>query len=564
MRTSPTRTTPARTPVLRAALRGLRALAPPVGFYLLTVALLAGVLGLDLAIIGAAGSHSQLVPAEVWGISAIVGCLLLYGLYAVRGANRRPEGLRVSRQQQPRLWRLVEQTAQRVGVRAPHALWLTDDDGLAAWQNPRLLGLLPTHRRLSIGVPLLVGLTEAQLAALLAHRLGPAADADTPLPGLVRRNREALRLVLRRYTDTDHSGPGPRKWFGGMYAGYARSCLRWSAPDVRRLEFAADRAAARVAGRDTTVAALRLAPALSELRQRYWHEFVLIGWEHDAFPPAAEVVPAFQEWLRGPVGQEELARLASDPPRERIARYDARPPLAERIRRLEHLPPTPTEPPAPAAPSAPASPASPAAPASPADLLIADPSPTFAQVVAAAPDVPGKPATALGRPGRHRRPGRAGRRGGRAAHLRGLGAAPPHPGPADHPGRHRRGPLGGARRLDPAHRGRPHRPGGRRPLAQPQHRLPGPARAGPERPGRPGPRPLDGRPPSGPLARPQPGHPGRRPRPGAVRRHLVPTGHRAAATAARRHPGIPAGIPARRRALNQSPAIGPSPGRTPP
>ncbi|QMU67633.1 M48 family metallopeptidase [Streptacidiphilus sp. P02-A3a] len=383
MRTSPTRTAAARTPVSRAALRGLRALAPPIGFYLLTVALLAGVLGLDLAIIGAAGNHSQLVPAEVWGISAIVGCVLLYGLYAVRGANHRAEGLRVSRQQQPQLWRLVEQTARSVGVRAPHALWLTDDDGLAAWQNPRLLGLLPTRHRLSIGVPLLVGLTEAELTALLAHRLGPAADADTPLPALVRRNRDALRLVLQRYADTAEAGPGPRKWFGGMYAGYARGCLRWSAPDARRLEFTADRAAARVAGRDTTIAALRLAPALSELRQRYWHEFVLIGWEQDAFPPTAEVVPAFRAWLRGPVGQEELAALAGDPPRERIARYDARPPLAERIRRLEQLP-------APASPSPPASPASPSSPSSPAELLVADPSRTFAEVVAAAPEVPGK------------------------------------------------------------------------------------------------------------------------------------------------------------------------------
>ena len=382
MRTTPTRTTPARAPVLRAALRGLRALAPPVGVYLLTVALLVGVLGLDLAIIGAAGNHSQLVPAEVWGISAIVGCLLLYGLYAVRGANRRADGLRVSRQQQPQLWRLVEQTARDVGVRAPHALWLTADNGLDVWQNPRLLGLLPTRRRLSIGVPLLVGLTEAQLAALLAHRLGPAADADTPLPGLVRRNRDALQLVLQRYADSGDSGPGPRRWFGGMYAGYARGCLRWSAPDARRLEFAADRAAARAAGRDTTVAALRLAPALGELRQHYWREFVLIGWEQDAFPPAAEVVPAFRDWLRGPVGQEELARLESDPPRERIQRYDARPPLAERIRRLEQLPPQPPEPPVPAAPAAVAAPA--------AELLITDPSRTFAQVVEAAPAVAGK------------------------------------------------------------------------------------------------------------------------------------------------------------------------------
>jgi hypothetical protein len=390
----------------RAALRALRALLPALAFYLLTVALLAGTLGLGLAITGGSHSpslhrHGALVPAEVWGISAVVACVLLYGLYAMRGPGRsRPEGVRVSRQQQPQLWQLVERTARATGVRAPHTLWLTDDSDLTASQGSRLLGLLPGRRRLAVGVPLLVGLTEPQLAALLAQRLGPARSADTPLPGLLRRNRAALLLVLDRYADTPAPAPAPartaadplpgpldgplsglvlspRRWFGGMYLGYARACLRWSAPDARRLALAADDAAARTAGPGTTAAALRRAPALAALHRRYREQQVLTGWDQGAFPPAAEVLPAYQDWLRSPAGEQELARLEGSPPRERIPRHDPRPTLPERLARLARLRQLP---PAEAATE----------PPTPASLLLADPLRTCTQVVQAAPGVAAK------------------------------------------------------------------------------------------------------------------------------------------------------------------------------
>ena len=361
----------------RALLRAGRVLVPSLAIYLLTLAVLAGILGLDLAITGAPRHHGALVPAEVWGISAIVGCMLLYGLYAVRGPGRpRPKGLRVSRQQQPQLWQLVEQTARTAGVRAPHTLWLTADSELTTMQGSGLLGLFPGRLHLVVGVPLLAGLTEPQLTALLAQRLGPARSADAPLPGLLRRNRRTLLLVLDRYTHTGNAGPGPRRWFGGMYAGYARSCLHLTEPDSRRLLLAADRTAVRVAGRDAASSALHREPSLAEMYHRYRDSQVLIGWEQGAFPPAAEVLPAYRDRLDSPEGRQELTELDSTPPRERILRHDPRPPLPERLARLQHL-----------TLQSPAQSAPPTEPPPSAYLLLTDPLPTCARAVEAAPGV---------------------------------------------------------------------------------------------------------------------------------------------------------------------------------
>lgn len=358
-------------------LRALRILAPAAGFYLLTVGLLAGILGLDLAITGPGHRLGAVAPAEVWGISAVIACLLLYGLFAVRGAGHpRPDGLRVSHEEQPALWQLVERTAAAVGVRPPGALWLTADPELAVDQRSWLLGLVPGPRRLCLGAPLLVGLTSAQLGALLAHELGHDSPQqgreDTPLPALLRRNRTALQQVLRRYADTpapapapattapaesgsaltlnlgslptSFSGSGPKKWFGGIYTTYARSCLRATQADARRQELAADRLTARTAGRDTAVAALRRARALDTGYRRYQQDYLRMGWDQGACPQAALVVPAFRELLRSPEGQQALTRLEADPPRERIPPHDAHPPTAERITALRQLPASATAP----------------------------------------------------------------------------------------------------------------------------------------------------------------------------------------------------------------------------
>ncbi|MCZ9338236.1 M48 family metallopeptidase, partial [Streptomyces sp. TRM76130] len=98
-------------------------------------------------------------------------------------------GLPVTEADEPALWRTVRELADQVGTRAPSRIALTPDVNAAVSEDARLLGLLPGPRRLYLGVPLLQGLTEAQLRSVLAHELGHYSNADTRLAALTARGR---------------------------------------------------------------------------------------------------------------------------------------------------------------------------------------------------------------------------------------------------------------------------------------------------------------------------------------------------------------------------------------
>jgi hypothetical protein len=279
----------------------LRALALLLGFYLVTAGLLAG-----LAAAALLGGRGAAGPLEVRGICLVLAFPLLYGLYAVRGERPgRPDGLRVTAEQQPGLWARAVRAAGAEHAPVPRELWLTDDAGVSLRQSSWLLGLVPGRRRLTVGVPLLVSLTEPQLDAALAEELGRDTRGGLPLAGLVGRNHRALRQVLARYggpAEVAASDPAagvaslfglggsasaidvaalwnPGRWFGRISTAYARLCLRRGPadPDSRRRA-------------DTEAAA--------ESYARFRRDCADIAWEQGAVPFPADVFPGYRAWLR--------------------------------------------------------------------------------------------------------------------------------------------------------------------------------------------------------------------------------------------------------------------------
>ncbi|MBG0852892.1 M48 family metallopeptidase [Streptomyces spinoverrucosus] len=347
-----------------ATLRALRALVLLAGFYLLGVLLLAALAGVDYLLYLHAPSG---VAAKLYLVSVLLAIPLIRGLIMLRTPKEEEAaGLPVTEADEPELWRTVRELADQVGTRAPSRIVLTADVNAAVAENGRLLGLLPGPRRLYLGVPLLQGLTEAQLRAVLAHELGHYSNSDTRLAALTVRGRaQILRTIGHfeeragkttareqarqekknakaaakgkkpREVDTGHAGITYRT-MARIYIAYAKLYFRATLAGARRQEYAADAAAARIAGRDATASALREIPVLDAAFGFYTRCYATLGTEAELLPPRGEVFGGFGRMLTA--RQLELAGLRTELPTEPTSPYDSHPPIADRVHRVEALP----------------------------------------------------------------------------------------------------------------------------------------------------------------------------------------------------------------------------------
>ncbi|MFF2199320.1 M48 family metalloprotease [Streptomyces sp. NPDC058145] len=347
-----------------ATLRALRALVLLCGFHLLSLLLLAALAGVDVAVItwvhGASG-------IKIVAVSVLLAVPVVRGMFMLRTPKGEgPPGIEVTEADEPRLWALVRELAAATGTRAPDRIVLTADVNAAVSEDARLLGLRPGPRRLYLGVPLLTGLTEARLRGVLAHEYGHYTGGDTRLSALVVRGRVQIARVIENFhekadgkvaaergrqekaaakrvakgkkaKEVDTAGAGVAyRMMASVYTLYGKLYLRASLSTARAQEYAADRAAARIAGRDAIASALREIPALSASHDFYLDSYATLGLPVRLLPPRGEFFGGFARLLAA--REQELAELRTELPTAPASPYDSHPPIAERVRRLEALP----------------------------------------------------------------------------------------------------------------------------------------------------------------------------------------------------------------------------------
>ncbi|MFF8374799.1 M48 family metallopeptidase [Streptomyces sp. NPDC015661] len=347
-----------------ATLRALRALVLLAGFHLLGLGLLALLGALDWV---AWRWAPALWALKIYALSFVLAVPVVRGMLMLR--TPRDEGVAgvpVTEAEEPRLWAAVRELAALVGTRAPDEIRLTADMNAAVTEDARLLGLLGGTRRLYLGLPLVTGLSEARLRAVLAHELGHYAHSDTRLSGITERSRlhvartvgrfeeksglkvakerarqerKSARRVARGKTarEVDTTGVGiTYRVMARIYTAYGRFSMRATLSGSRRQEIAADLAAARIAGRDATASALRALPALDTAHEFYLSSYATLGVEFGMLPPRGEVFGGVRHLLDARAG--ELAGMRAALPAEPATPYDSHPPTAERVATVEALP----------------------------------------------------------------------------------------------------------------------------------------------------------------------------------------------------------------------------------
>ncbi|MFF4406767.1 M48 family metalloprotease [Streptomyces sp. NPDC001404] len=346
--------------------RALRALVLLAGFYLLALVVLGVFVGVDVVVWMRAPA---VAAVKITAVTVVLGLPVLKGVLALGTAKGEEEhGLPVTEAAQPELWQAVRSLAARSGTRAPDEIILTGEVNASVSEDTRMLGLLPGRRRLYLGVPLMTGLIEPQLHAVVAHELGHYGNADTRLAGITRRGRDAVARTVEAFQEREQravedersrqervaakrlrKGKKPRKVNTGgagfgyrmmakPFQAYARFYLRATHRVGRQQELAADRLAVRVAGRDATASALRATAVLDAAHDHYLDRYAMQGVPAGLLPPQGEVFGGLRHLLADPHRQANLAGLRDELPPGEASPYDSHPPVAERVRLIEELP----------------------------------------------------------------------------------------------------------------------------------------------------------------------------------------------------------------------------------
>ncbi|MEU9082115.1 M48 family metalloprotease [Streptomyces sp. NPDC048357] len=347
-----------------ASLRALRALVLLAGFYLLGVILLAVLVGVDYALV--TGLHGPIVFKLVI-VSVVLAVPIVRGLFMLRTPKGEPPaGITVGEAQEPLLWQTVRDIAQQVGTRAPDEIVLIDEVNAAVSEDARLLGLRPGTRRLYLGLPLMTGLDEMQLRAVLAHEMGHYANFDTRLTPLIARGRAQLIRTIAHFHEradgkvakerakqekrdekriakgkkakgVDTTGEGAMyRAMAKIYMAYGNFYMRATRSTSRRQELAADLASVRVAGRDSAASALRELNALDSAHDFYMSSYATLGVGAGLLPRPGQVFGGLRRLLDA--RSADLDELRQELSTEPTSPYDSHPALAERVARIEALP----------------------------------------------------------------------------------------------------------------------------------------------------------------------------------------------------------------------------------
>lgn len=156
----------------------------------IAVVMLFGFYVFALAVVGGLGWLTYFAFATGHGLAggklgyvtiAVAGAIVVALWQVIRAKPELPSGLPVSPQQAPELWSSVNELARELKTRAPDQILLVPDVNAAVTEETKLLGLLGGRRTMLLGVPLLQGLTVAQLRSVLAHELGHYSGSHTRL-----------------------------------------------------------------------------------------------------------------------------------------------------------------------------------------------------------------------------------------------------------------------------------------------------------------------------------------------------------------------------------------------
>lgn len=302
-------------------LRSLLAVGLMIGFYVLALAVSAGLL--------------YIVYADVFlfhriDVRLVLGCVFAAGI-VLWSIVPRPDhfpapGPELGRDQQPELYQLIDSVSAATSQTPPKEVYLIPDVNAWVAQRGGLMGF-GSRRVMGLGLPLLETLGVDELRAVLAHEFGHFHGGDTMLGPWIQKTRMGILRTVHSLGDS---------WISLPFTGYAKLFFRITNAVSRHQEFAADALAASVAGANHIAEGLKKIERAAPAFNSYWRNEYVPALQYNVRPPLGSGFSRFLMHQEVSAGADQLLAKAlqnaeTDP-------YDSHPPLPERCAALDRLP----------------------------------------------------------------------------------------------------------------------------------------------------------------------------------------------------------------------------------
>lgn len=226
------------------------------------------------------GFWTILIAGAMIGMGGIVFVFLIKFLFSVSKDNY--EKIRVTKEKEPALFQLIEETYQQVGAPAPKHVFLTTDvNAFVSYDSSFWSMFLPVKKNLTIGLGLINSTTVSELKSILAHEFGHFSQRSMKVGSYTNQAQKMLYDMLYNNEKffkniSGFAGVHAVFYLFVMIAVYFIRGIQWILARLfdflfskhlslsRQMEFNADAIAAHVVGSRVSVESL-LRLSLSEM-----------------------------------------------------------------------------------------------------------------------------------------------------------------------------------------------------------------------------------------------------------------------------------------------------------
>jgi len=141
------------------------------------------------------GFWTILIAGAMIGMGGIVFVFLIKFLFSASKDNY--EKIRVTKEKEPALFQLIEETYQQVGAPAPKHVFLTTDvNAFVSYDSSFWSMFLPVKKNLTIGLGLINSTTVSELKSILAHEFGHFSQRSMKVGSYTNQAQKMLYDML--------------------------------------------------------------------------------------------------------------------------------------------------------------------------------------------------------------------------------------------------------------------------------------------------------------------------------------------------------------------------------